>query len=297
MVFSLLTFIAELKPNVIFAMEEPEIRDSSAHSTPHRAVPANENGPVDPDDAFSFRSRAIRPRGRGPARTWKRRGRCRAPHRGRRHQGEDLQGQLRRVLADAMLGNGVLCVEGISDGEAIYTASAVLEEGSPEEPTRRSTCPALRSCSAKATAGCCATASSSRRSGLRTYAFYDRQKNDAISNEIDDVFDATWELEQTGIEYLLADETTIDVIHRFLSGASEWDDYPDNPMRPEQFAYDPVGDDDDVRRLCRRILKSRKGSGLCPASRRALFGVGLAECHHQGAGTHQRGIAERTLER
>ena len=97
--------------------------------------------------------------------------------------------------------------------------------------------------------------------GLRTYAFYDRQENDAISDEIDDVFDATWELEQTGIEYLLADETTIGVIRYFLSEASEWDDYPHDPMNPERFEYDPDGDDDDVRRLCRRVLKSRKGSG------------------------------------
>ena len=37
------------------------------------------------------------------------------------------RGNLRRVLAEAMLGNGVLCVEGISDGEAMSSASAVLE--------------------------------------------------------------------------------------------------------------------------------------------------------------------------
>ena len=79
--------------------------------------------------------------------------------------------------------------------------------------------------------------------------------------EIDDVFDATWELEQTGIEYLLADETTIDVIRCFLSEASEWDDYPHNSKKPGLFEYDPDGGDDHVRRLCRRVLKSRKGSG------------------------------------
>ena len=81
--------------------------------------------------------------------------------------------------------------------------------------------------------------------GLRTYAFYDRQKNDAIAHQIVDVFDATWELEQTGIEHLLAGETAMDVIHDYLATASEWDDYPRNPRKPERFEYDPNGDDDD----------------------------------------------------
>ena len=38
---------------------------------------------------------------------------------------------------------------------------------------------------------------------FRLYPSALRQKNDAIAVEIADVFDATWELEQTGIEYLL----------------------------------------------------------------------------------------------
>ena len=69
------------------------------------------------------------------------------------------------------------------------------------------------------------------------------------------------ELEQTGIENLLADETKIDVIHDFLAEASAWDDYPNDPMKPQRFAYDPDGGDDDIRSLCGRVLKSRKGSG------------------------------------
>ena len=69
------------------------------------------------------------------------------------------------------------------------------------------------------------------------------------------------ELDQTGIEYLLADETAIDVIHDFLTEASEWDDYPHDGMHPQRFAHDPDGNDDDVRTLCRRVLRSRKGSG------------------------------------
>ena len=220
MVFSLLTFIAELKSNVIFAMEEPEIaipphtqrrivqflRTKMAQSilTTHSPFVLEQYDPADvvllergSDGVVA--GRRIEVAGI-KAKTYK--------------------GNLRRVLAEAMLGNGVLCVEGISDGEAIYTASAVLEEGNPSrEPTRRSTCPALRSCSAKGTAGYCATASFSRKSVSGHTRSTISRRTTRSADEIDDVFDATWELEQTGIEYLLADETTIDVIRR-LSGGS-----------------------------------------------------------------------------
>lgn len=65
---------------------------------------------------------------------------------------------------------------------------------------------------------------------------------------------------QSGLEYLLADEITIDVVRRFLSEATEWSDYPHNAQTPERFEYSPSHSDDDVRRLCRRVLKTRKGS-------------------------------------
>ena len=261
MVFALLTFIAELKSNVIFAMEEPEIaipphtqrrivqflrtRMDQSILTTHSPFVLEQYDPADvvllergSDGVVA--GRRIEVAGI-KAKTYK--------------------GNLRRVLAEAMLGNGVLCVEGISDGEAVYTASAVLEEGSQEGAYTPLDLSGVTVVQCEGDGGLLRYGRFFSEIGLRTYAFYDRQKNDAISDEIDDVFDATWELEQTGIEYLLADETTIGVIRYFLSEASEWDDYPHDPMNPERFEYDPDGDDDDVRRLCRRVLKSRKGSG------------------------------------
>ena len=160
-----------------------------------------------------------------------------------------------------MLGNGVLCVEGISDGEALYTASAVLEKCSQEGTYTPLDLSGVTVVECEGDGGLLRYGRFFSGLGLRTYAFYDRQKNVAINDEIDDVFDATWELDQTGIEYLLADETSIDVIHVFLGEASEWDDYPHDGMQPQRFAYDPGGNDDDVRTLCRRVLRSRKGSG------------------------------------
>ena len=261
MVFSLLTFIAELKSNVIFAMEEPEIaipphtqrrivqflrtRMDQSILTTHSPFVLEQYDPADvvllergSDGVVA--GRRIEVAGI-KAKTYK--------------------GNLRRVLAEAMLGNGVLCVEGVSDGEAVYTASAVLEEGSQEGAYTPLDLSGVTVVQCEGDGGLLRYGKFFSEIGLRTYAFYDRQKNDATSDEIDDVFDATWELEQTGIEHLLADETTIGVIRYFLSEASAWDDYPHDPMNPERFEYNPDGDDDDVRKLCRRVLKSRKGSG------------------------------------
>ena len=261
MVFSLLTFIAELKSNVIFAMEEPEIAipphtqrrivqflrtkmDQSILTT-HSPFVLEQ---YDPEDVVLLERGAD------------------GNVAGRRIEVADIKaktykGNLRRVLAEAMLGNGVLCVEGISDGEVLYTASAVLEECSQEGTYTPLDLSGVTVVHCEGDGGLLRYGRFFSAIGLRTYAFYDRQKNDAIADEIADVFDATWELEQTGIENLLADETTIDVIHNYLAKASEWDDYPHDARRSERFRYDPNGGDDDVRSLCGRILKRRKGSG------------------------------------
>ena len=261
MVFSLLTFIADLKSNVIFAMEEPEIaipphtqrrivqflrtRMHQSILTTHSPFVLDQYDPSDVvllergDDGV-VAGRRIEVTGI-KAKTYK--------------------GNLRRVLAEAMLGNGVLCVEGVSDAEALYTASAVLEDGSRTGTYTPLDLSGVTVVECEGEGGLLRYGLFFSAIGLRTYAFYDRQKNAAIANEINNVFDAIWELEQTGIEYLLADETTLDVIHEFLAEASKWDDYPHDGMRPERFAYDPDDDEDDVRELCRRVLKSRKGSG------------------------------------
>ena len=171
------------------------------------------------------------------------------------------RGNLRRVLAEAMLGNGVLCVEGISDREVIYTASAVLEENSPEGTYTPLDLSGVTVVQCEGDGSLLRYGQFFSTLGLRTYAFYDRQTNVATSDQIENAFDAAWELEQTGIEYLLADDITIDVIQDFLSEASGWDDYPRNAANPDLFAYDPDTDEDEIRKLCKMVLRRRKGSG------------------------------------
>lgn len=261
MVFSLLTFIAELRTNVIFAMEEPEIalpphtqrrivrflqsRMDQSILTTHSPFVLEQYDPT------------------GVVLLGRKRGGVAA---GRTIQvagikAKTYKGNLRRVFAEAMLGNAVLCVEGISDGEAIYTASAVLEEGSPEGTYTPLDLSGVTVVHCEGDGGLPRYGEFFSKIGLRTYCFYDRQNSDAAREEIEDVFDVTWELEQTGIEYLLSYGTGIDVVRQFLSEACDWDDYPHNSQRPTWFAYDSGASDDDARRLCKRVLKSRKGAG------------------------------------
>ena len=171
------------------------------------------------------------------------------------------RGNLRRVLAEAMLGNGVLCVEGTSDGEVIYAASAVLEARRQQGAYTPLDLSGVTVVQCEGDGGLLRYGQFFSRLGLKTYAFYDRQKNEGISDQIEDTFDAAWELKHTGIEYLLAEETTIGVIRDFLAEASAWNDYPGNAGRPGLFTYKPDADDHVVRELCKKVLRRRKGSG------------------------------------
>ena len=261
MVFSLLTFIAELKSNVIFAMEEPEIA-----IPPHtqRRIVQFLQGKMDQSiltthspfvlEQYDPSSVVLLERGNDSVVA------------GRRIEvtgikAKAYRGNLRRVLAEAMLGNGVLCVEGVSDGDVMYTASDILEEYRLEGTYTPLDLSGVTVVQCEGDGGLLRYGQFFSGIGLKTYAFYDRQKNAAISDQIEDAFDAAWELKQSGIEYLLAEEITIDLVHNFLSEASGWGDYPNNARDPELFAYDPNAGGDKVRMLCKKILRHRKGSG------------------------------------
>ena len=261
MVFALLTFIAELKSNVIFAMEEPEIaipphtqrrivqflqsRMNQSLLTTHSPFVLEQ---YDPDNVMLLeRSSEGVVEGRGievagiKAKTYK--------------------GHLRRVFAEAMLGSGVLCVEGISDEEAISAASSILEEDRGVGSYTPLDLSGVTIVHCEGDGGIPRYGEFFRELGLKTYAFIDRQDKDEISEEIQSSFDASWELKQTGIEQLLGDETSIDVVRDFLTKAKDWNDYPSNPQNPERFTYDLSAEEKEIRNVCKRVLKSRKGSG------------------------------------
>lgn len=261
LVFSLLTFIAELKENVIFAMEEPEIAipphtqrrivqflkknmDQSILTT-HSPFVLEQFNPenvvlLERGTDSILRARQIEVSG---------------------IKGKTYRGNLRRILAEAMLGNGVICVEGVSDAKVLFAASDVLERYSVEIPYTHLDLSGITVVQCEGDGGILSYGQFFKDLGLRTYAFYDLQKNVAIKDDIEALFDDAWELEQTGIEYLLAEETAIDAVRTFLEEAGDWQDYPFNKAKPEFYTYSEDLSDDDTRALAKKVLKQRKGSG------------------------------------
>lgn len=271
LVFSLLTFIAQLKKNVIFAMEEPEIaipphtqrrivnflreRMQQAILTTHSPFVLEQFNPeevviLERDGKANLEGQDVEITG---------------------IKAKTYRGNLRRILAEAMLGTGVICVEGVSDAEVLTAASDVLEKAERDTYTPLDLS-GVTIVQCEGGGGLLRYGEFFRDLGKKTYVFYDKQANAKIADDIDALFDGAWELEQTGIEFLLADETAIDVLRKFLKRAAKWDDYPINPSKPDQFKYDSDLSDDDVRKLAKRVLRVRKGSGY------AARLVELCEC-------------------
>ena len=262
LVFSLLTFIAELKQNnVIFAMEEPEIAipphtqrrivqflrknmDQSILTT-HSPFVLEQFPPenvvlLERYDGGVLKARQIEVNGM---------------------RGKTYKGNLKRILAEAMLGRGVICVEGVSDAEVLYAASDFLEQFTTSPPYIPLDLSGVTVVQCEGGGGILQYGSFFKDLGLKAYAFFDRTKNESVASQIDELFDDSWELKQTGIEYLLADEIPLNVIYKFLSEACKWYDYPYNARKPHAFTYDDGIDEKEVRSLLRRVLKARKGAG------------------------------------
>lgn len=261
LVFSLLTFIAQLKKNVIFAMEEPEIaipphtqrriikflrgRMKQAILTTHSPFVLEQ---FDPEEVVILdRSQNCELEGRHvevagiKAKTYR--------------------GNLRRIVAEAMLGAGVICVEGVSDAEVLTAGSDVLEEGSKLGAYTPLDLSGVTVVQCEGDGGILRYGEFFGALGKKIYAFYDKQSNAAITGDIDELFDGCWELDQTGIEYLLAEEVAIAALRDFLENASALDDYPRNTTKPARFEYKTELEDNEVRKLAKRVLKARKGAG------------------------------------
>lgn len=260
LVFSLLTFIAQLKKNVIFAMEEPEIAIPPhtqrrivkfLRSRMHQAILTTHSPFVleqfEPEDVVILNRNT----------------KCELTGKHVEISGikaKTYRGNLRRILAEAMLGTGVICVEGVSDAEVLTAASDVLEEESTANTYTPLDLSGVTIVQCEGDGGILRYGEFFQSLGKKIYAFYDKQSNEEIAADIDLLFDETWQLEQTGIEFLLAEEVEIAVLRQFLKQASKWDDYPANTAKPALYQYNRDLDEDEVRKLAKRVLKVRKGS-------------------------------------
>jgi putative ATP-dependent endonuclease of OLD family len=261
LVFSLLTFIAQLKKNVIFAMEEPEIaipphtqrrivkflrgRMQQAILTTHSPFVLEQFDPeevviLNRDQDCELEGRHVEVAG---------------------IKAKTYRGNLRRIVAEAMLGTGVICVEGVSDAEVLTAASDVLEEKNEPGTYTPLDLSGVTIVQCEGDGGILRYGEFFRALGKKIYAFYDKQSNAEIAGDIDKLFDGCWELDHSGIEYLLAEEVAISALRSFLKDASPWDDYPSNAAKPALFEYKAELEDDEVRSLAKRVLRARKGSG------------------------------------
>lgn len=257
LVFSLLTFIAQLKKNVIFAMEEPEIaipphtqrrivkflrtRMQQAILTTHSPFILEQ---FEPEDVVILsRNQDCELKGRHveiagiKAKTYR--------------------GNLHRSLTEAMLSTGVICVEGVSDAEVLIAASNVLENDYKHATYTPLDLSGVTVVECEGGGNILRYGQFFQKLNKKIYAFYDRQQYAATADKIEKLFDASWQLKQKGIENLLADEVTTSVLHDFLRSASDWDDYPSNS---DEQKYKADLDETDLRNLVKGVLKQRKGS-------------------------------------
>ena len=257
-VFSLLTFIAELKRNVIFAMEEPELalpphtqrrivqflqsRMDQAILTTHspfvlEQFEAQKVMMIARDSNCQLSSQCIELEG---------------------IKAKAYKGGLRRTYAEALLGRGVLCVEGISDAEVLQTASSIIEKQStPDKPYTPLDLSGVTIVRCEGDGELLKNGRFFGNLGFKTYAFFDKQKDEKAVAAISQAFDRFLELEQTGIERLLADSLPKKQIRKFLKKASKWIDYPNG----KKFTFNKNDKEGEIRALAFRVLKARKGAG------------------------------------
>lgn len=257
LVFALLTLIADRKGNqsVIFAMEEPEIalpphtqrRVTRFVRTQMGQTILTSHSPYvieqfEPEDIVMLRRE-----GAGNLL-------------GSRIDPGSLKPKTyraqRRQFAEAILARAVLIVEGSTEAALLPVASSIIERDDPgythldlagvtiftadndvDVPRRGPIFKAL---------------------DKLVFGFRDKQSAlpDVNVQEQIDAFDKFWESPQTGVEYLLVNQTSSLVHRRFLATVGARPDYPTG-VKP----YVSTMTDAEVGRLALEVLKARKGEG------------------------------------
>lgn len=256
LLLALLTFIAELKKdNVIFAMEEPEIalpphtqrriahylleETSQCFVTSHSPYVIER---FEPDGILKLNRD-----GRGilsgtaiklPASM----------------KAKNYRQNFRRAIAEAMLGQGVIVGEGITEQDALLVAAQKMED---HEPTLFPLDVAgLCVINADGDGNLEKLGAFFKEIGTPAFAFFDRkQRTDAEIKALQGAYVVAKEIRQKGAEVLMADETPVDRQWQYLD-ALHANDIEGRFGIP---AARPA--DDEVRKLTVSTLKGLKGEG------------------------------------
>jgi len=256
LVLALLTFIAELKSDVVFAMEEPEIalpphtqrritnyllnKTSQCFVTSHSPYVIERFEPagilkINRSGDGELVSVPVKLPASMKAKSYRQ--------------------NLRRSIAEALLSRGVIVGEGVTEQDALLAVAQAMEEHDAELLPLD-------------VAGVCVLdaggdgnleklGSFFREVGIPAFAFYDRKKRkqeevDAL-NQSYVIANEIW---QKGAEILMAEETPLDRQWAWLEQLrEEWGE----DHQPRIPAARPA--DDDVRKLTTMVLKGLKGDG------------------------------------
>lgn len=259
LVFALLTFIAELKTkqSVIFAMEEPEI--ALPPHTQRRVVgfALREMGQTivtshSPYVIEQFAPAQIvmidrQPDGKLSGRPVKLDGVKPKVYRDQQRQ-----------FAEAVLARGVLVVEGSTEAALFPAASTVMERGLGSDNYEHIDLAGVSIFNAGSDAEVPKFGPVFAGLGKQAFAVYDKRNGTVPADQVTklNTYKKTWELPVKGIEALLANETAVAALRRFLAEAASRSDYPVSAGKPTEGMTD-----DAVRGLAQKVLMERKGAG------------------------------------
>ena len=256
LVFALLTFIAELKQKrtVIFAMEEPEIalpphtqrrvaqfvldEMGQAIVTSHSPYIIEEFEPeaivmLDRPTDGTLRGVAVDTKSIKP-KTFK------------------VQ---RRQFAEAILSRAVLVVEGGTETAVFPAVSSALEAVFGREKYDHLDLAGVTVFDAGGDGNVATYGPIFKALGKRAFAFHDKRNQPPSPEEEARLrdYDAVWSSPYGSIEDLLAAETPVAALRRFLDAAKDRRDYPQTKK------YTVSMSDGDVRALTKEVLLARKG--------------------------------------
>lgn len=258
-VFSLLTFIADLKGNVIFAMEEPEIA-----LPPHtqRRIIQYVMGEMQQAIFTSHSPYVIEQFAPENVVLLKRT----EPGvlNGIQLNVSDLKlrtykGSLRQKIAEAILGKGVLLVEGITEENLFVGASEVIDKSTKNlsKYTPLDLC-GVSIVGTDSDGNLAKYGKFFKNLGLKTYAFFDKQnKSQPILDDLYNSFDSYWELDKNTIELYLKEEIPLEIQIKFINEARNRADFPEAITFPDDWEQE----ESKVKSLLVNILKGRKGYG------------------------------------
>jgi len=256
LVLALLSFIAEMKEDVIFAMEEPEIalpphsqrrivnylidETSQCFVTSHSPYVIEM---FDPDSIYILN----RKEGALSA--------SRVVVDGQTIKPKLFKKHARRGLCEVMLGKGVIVVEGITEQFVFWSVTKKMEHHNPDfYPVDLS---GVTIFSTDGDGSMPEYGMFFQSIGLKTYAFYDFKKDRSVElkEKFSKAFNLNHEISHVGIEALLADEVPVSRQWQLLQEIRDSGRLDSNPIPKIRPA------DGQIKLLTVQVLKALKGEG------------------------------------